>query len=314
MLAAMEVYNKPDFTYREESFAILAINSWELLFKARLLQLGGNRISAILLYERRRKADGQMSSKLYRKKGRSGTHLSVGMFKAIDLLRKEYGDTVPAAMHKNLALLCEVRDNAVHFLNKGFGLSKLVHELGTACVRNYLGLVRSWFGIDLSRYNFFLMPLAFVGGGFTVDAVTVNSEERKVLRFLREQVAENFGDNEGEYSVALRMDLRFTRSKSDDATQVVLSNHPDATPVKLSEEDIRERYPWSYNILTTRLRKRYTDFKANQRYHDLRKPLELDARYCKKRFLDPATEAGIGKCFYSPNIVKEFDAHYVRAS
>lgn len=35
MLSAIEIYNKPDFKYREEAFAIFAINSWELLFKAR---------------------------------------------------------------------------------------------------------------------------------------------------------------------------------------------------------------------------------------------------------------------------------------
>ena len=53
MLAAIEVYNKPTFAYREESFAILAINSWELLLKARLLQLANNRLTVILSYEHR---------------------------------------------------------------------------------------------------------------------------------------------------------------------------------------------------------------------------------------------------------------------
>jgi len=312
MLAAIEVYNKPDFAYREECFAILAVNSWELLLKARLLQLSGNRIGAVLVYERRRKADGQLSDKRYRQKGRSGTHLSVGMFRAVDLLRDEYGDVLPAAVRENLELMCEIRDNAVHFLNKGFDLSKAVQQLGTACVRNYLGLAQSWFGIDLARYNFFLMPLAFVGAGHTADAVTVNAEERKVLAFLRERIAENSGGDGDDYSVALRLDLKFMRSKSGDATPVVVSNDPDATLVTLSEEDIRDRYPWDYAILTTRLRKRYSDFKANQRYHEIRKLLELDERYCKKRFLDPATKAGTGKCFYNPNIVKQFDLHYVR--
>jgi hypothetical protein len=37
-IAAIEVYNKPDFKYREESFSILLINSWELLVKARLVK------------------------------------------------------------------------------------------------------------------------------------------------------------------------------------------------------------------------------------------------------------------------------------
>src|SRR5690606_33272697 len=38
MLSAIEIYNKPNFSYREESFAILAVNSLELLFKAQLLR------------------------------------------------------------------------------------------------------------------------------------------------------------------------------------------------------------------------------------------------------------------------------------
>jgi Domain of unknown function (DUF3644) len=36
-LAAIEIYNKPNFVYREESFSIL-INAWELLLKAKLWQ------------------------------------------------------------------------------------------------------------------------------------------------------------------------------------------------------------------------------------------------------------------------------------
>ena len=35
MMSAIEIYNKPDFKYREETFAILAINSWELLLKSK---------------------------------------------------------------------------------------------------------------------------------------------------------------------------------------------------------------------------------------------------------------------------------------
>ncbi len=37
-LAAIEVYNKPHFRYREESFVVLLVNAWELLLKAKLLK------------------------------------------------------------------------------------------------------------------------------------------------------------------------------------------------------------------------------------------------------------------------------------
>ncbi len=38
MLSAIELYNKPDFKYREDAFAILAVNAWELLLKSQLFK------------------------------------------------------------------------------------------------------------------------------------------------------------------------------------------------------------------------------------------------------------------------------------
>src|SRR5688572_3933739 len=35
MIAAIDTYNSPGQLYREETFAILALNAWELLFKAK---------------------------------------------------------------------------------------------------------------------------------------------------------------------------------------------------------------------------------------------------------------------------------------
>ena len=34
-VAAIEVYNKPNFSYREEAFSLLMTNAWELLLKAK---------------------------------------------------------------------------------------------------------------------------------------------------------------------------------------------------------------------------------------------------------------------------------------
>lgn len=35
MAAAIEIFNKPSFSYREETFVILMLNAWELLLKAK---------------------------------------------------------------------------------------------------------------------------------------------------------------------------------------------------------------------------------------------------------------------------------------
>ena len=42
LLSSIEIYNKPAFGYREETFSILALNAWELLLKAKLLSVNGN--------------------------------------------------------------------------------------------------------------------------------------------------------------------------------------------------------------------------------------------------------------------------------
>jgi hypothetical protein len=38
ILSAIEIYNKPDFKYRNEIFVILTVNAWELLLKSKILK------------------------------------------------------------------------------------------------------------------------------------------------------------------------------------------------------------------------------------------------------------------------------------
>jgi hypothetical protein len=44
LMSAIEIYNKPAFAYREERFAILALNVWELLLNAKLLEVSKNKL------------------------------------------------------------------------------------------------------------------------------------------------------------------------------------------------------------------------------------------------------------------------------
>lgn len=63
MISVIEVYNKPSFRYREETFAVIAINAWELLLKAKWLKENGNNIKSLYVMEVKNKTDGT-SSKL----------------------------------------------------------------------------------------------------------------------------------------------------------------------------------------------------------------------------------------------------------
>lgn len=313
MLAALEIYNKPVFSYREETFAILAVNAWELLLKARILQLASNKISSILVYEHRTKTDGHVSDKLYRRKNRAGNFSTIGIFKSIDILANKYSDPVSAALKANIEALIEIRDNAVHFVNKDFVFARGIHEIGTAAVKNYVAASRLWFGADLSEKGMFLMPLAFLSNVRSVDGVGLSAEEQHLMAYLNAQREADGVMSDKHFDVALTIEVSLKRTRAGDGARFTMSGATDAVPMRVEETDIRDTHPWSYDNLTRQLALRFSNFKANSKYHGLRKTLEAEPKFCRERLLDPGNPSGLKKKFYSPNIVKEFDRDYDRA-
>ncbi len=93
------------------------------------------------------------------RKNRSGNHVSINLFKAYDRLVNEYGLKINPIIRKNLEAMTEIRDNSVHFFNKDFNFKKKVHEIGSTNLKNYLNLVRQWFGVSLNEYNIFLIDV-----------------------------------------------------------------------------------------------------------------------------------------------------------
>lgn len=308
-VASIEVYNKPDFLYREEAFAVLAINGWELLLKAKWLADHDNKIRSLYVMEPRKKKDGSNSRKLRIKLTRSGNPFT----HSLDYLAKKLVESKAFDTHAwaNLQALMEIRDSSIHFYNHSGAFPVRLQEIGTASLKNFVTACKSWFGRDLSEFNFYLMPLSFIALRQQSDAVVLNQEEKKFLAFI-ESLEHEDDDSSSPYSVTVNIDIKFTRSKAKDALGVNVTNNPNATEVRLTEEQIRERYPWDYDRLTAECRKQYSDFKAAQKYHDIRKRLLKDKRFGEIRFLDPGNPKSSKKPFFNPNIMREFDKHYTK--
>ena len=49
-VAGIEIYNKPNFSYREEAFALLMTNAWELLLKAKWIRDHADSMESLLVY------------------------------------------------------------------------------------------------------------------------------------------------------------------------------------------------------------------------------------------------------------------------
>src|SRR3954470_17826163 len=85
-VAAIEVYNKPGFKYREETFAILMLNAWELLLKARILKENKNNARPIEVWDAQPTKSGK-PGKLAPRKNRSGNRMTISVMAAAAIVR-----------------------------------------------------------------------------------------------------------------------------------------------------------------------------------------------------------------------------------
>ncbi len=168
-MAAIEIYNKPTFMYRDECTVILLLNAWELMLKAILSK--------------------NKQSVFYPKK-RNQPYRTLSWKEALSRSSNYFPGTVPhLPVQRNLEMLGIYRDNVVHFYNIGdFGV--MLYALAQTSIMNYRDVLFEIFGIRLeNRINWQLLPL---GIRPPIDVVTYLAGQREpgsasaVRQFLSE--------------------------------------------------------------------------------------------------------------------------------
>ena len=307
-IAAIEVYNKPHFLYREEAFSLLMANAWELLLKAKWLLDHKDTLDSLYEYEIER------SGRKIRKINRSGNPLTVGVLYLAAKLLEDKHSGLEKGCHDNILALLEIRDNAAHLINKDLYLGRRIQEIGTASLQNYLQLSAEWFQLDLSRYNFFLMPISFYHGFEVARPASLSSYPEQIKRLLEylDTLEAETGEEESRQHVALRLETRLVRGKDTSTIGFRWTDDPTAPVLALTEEDVLKNYPLTYRELTRAMRRRYENFVANNAFHGLRKTLEKEKKFTIVRLLHPGNPKSSRQCFYNANILQEFDKHYLR--
>lgn len=308
----MEVYNKPSFAYREETFAILALNAWELLLKAKVLKEADDAVKALHVYEYKSLKSGKPSKKATLRLNRAGNTLSISLVRCVAKLDGT-PNQLAAEVKGNLEALTAIRDNSIHYVTASATLTRQAQELAAASVKNFTILAKQWFKRDLSAALNLVLPLSFVAIADDVNSVVVSQDERRLVKHLQE-LAAAAGDTNGEFSVAVRLEVKLEKSKLLTASKVELTKgDPTALKIAITEQDLLGNYPWDYATLRAQLAGRYADFKANTTFHNLKKPMLGDDKYQIVRFLNPKKPLGIQQTFWSPNVFIVFDQHYNKA-
>lgn len=317
-ISAIEIYNKPDFKYREETFSILMINSWEILFKAKLVKDNPRNSKILYVTEPCKKKDGTKHKKNVQiKKSRSGNPMTVELLKSIELVDKKANGGLSKALKDNIEALCEIRDTSIHFIHDNKDLSKVVMELGTASLRNYIKVSKDWFDKDLSKYNFYLMPIAFFSTLEDISIVTTSNkdlETEKILNYINEISNASPSDEKSEFNVLLQMEVNIKKSKTEAELRVRYDpNAPDAFRIEYTEEDISNKYPLTYKDLVNKCKVRYSNFKQNPKFNELiASQLKGDSKFCYERRHNPKSKQSSSTFFYSEACLTLLDKSYTK--
>ena len=307
MLAAIEIYNKPNFNYREETFAVLAVNAWELLLKAYILRENRYKMRSLYILEPVINKDGSASQKKKKPKlNRCGNPMSISIFECIKSLDDK--KVLPKNLKNNIESIIELRDNSVHFVSLT-PLSKQIQELGFACVKNYISAIKLWkLSIDISRYNLYLMPLAYIDEKITVDSV-VTEDNENYISFVK-RLLESDQEDDRDFDIAISIDVEFKKGNSFDAIGVKYDS--DGTAVALTEEQIHKKFPWSYKEVAERCRARYADFKQDRLFNSYMSEIKANTKLSVPRNLYFGNPKSAKTFYYSTNVLNFFDGKYTR--
>ena len=139
MMAAIEIYNKPAFKYRDECVVILLLNAWELALKALL-----SKNKKTIFYPKKRKHP-------YR---------TLSWQDALTNAKPLFPKEIPyLPVQRNIELLGTYRDNAVHFYNAD-SFRVVLYALTQTCIKNFRDLIEKSFGYRLEdEISWQLLPL-----------------------------------------------------------------------------------------------------------------------------------------------------------
>lgn len=234
MLSAMEVYNKPQVTYRDEVTVILVVNAWELALKATLRQ---------------------QNRSIFYPKQRGERYRSIGIDDALGRVGANalWPDGVDGpAVTANIRALTEFRDRAIHLYNAQ-GLGAVVYPFLQQNVLNYRDFVLAKFKKDLAEsMTWQLLPL---GASAPADAVQFMRVDRNAtmvaeveefineLRGLMDAAQQSGGDMA---RVATIYDINMQTVKKMSSADLVVAVSPTADgQVAVRKTDPNQTHPYS---------------------------------------------------------------------
>jgi hypothetical protein len=289
MLAAVEIYNKPRMTYRDEVVVISIVNAWELALKAAL------RKANLTIYYQKRRGERYRSVTLDDALGRISAH---GLWpKELD------GPGITA----NLKALSEYRDRAIHLYNAR-GLGAVLYPFLQQNVLNFRDFVFTVFRKDIAdSITWQLLPLGATAPADSVKFMRVDKDSAmldEVAQFIADvrgymDQAELAGSNMSRVATVYDIHLQSVKKMTSADLVVAVSSDADGRIV-LKKTDPNLTHPLSTSELLKKVNQTRNGRKLTT--HDYqavcwREDLRTNPRYAWKH-------GNSASCVWSADAVK----------
>lgn len=242
MLAGIEIYNKPQTTYREQVVTVLVVNAWELILKAALSKARKN-----IFYQKKRGEE-------YR--SLSIEHCLAKMDKHNLWPNSVNGDGVRANLH----VLTSYRNKIIH-LYVSDKLNTILYNFLQQNIINYRDFVLAVFDKDLADdITWSLLPLAATTPSELIRSLKVDAKKEAVqvieefLSDLRQIIneAEASGADMGRIAVIQEHSLQSGKKISRADLEVAI-NPAAAAAIVQRKVDPNKTHPYSATQLIERV-------------------------------------------------------------
>lgn len=143
VFAAIEIYNKPKFEYREEILVILLINAWQLF------------LLAVLSKNKKRIFQKKIRGRPYRTLDFNDSYKQASKFFT------SFKESDIQAIKYNLDKINTYRNKAVHYYGQK-PTQHAIFALSQSAIKNYVDLLKEIFNEDITNeMNIVLLPLSF---------------------------------------------------------------------------------------------------------------------------------------------------------
>lgn len=252
MLAAVEIYNKPQISYRDEMCVILVTNCWELALKAAIRQ---NRKT------------------IHYRKARNQPYRSFSLDACLTAITEQNlwpptldGNTISA----NIQALSEYRNRSIHLYNTP-GLGQILYAFLQQSILNYRDFMFERFHEDLAKsITWQLLPLgatappANVGFMQKSDDQATRSEVTEFIDVLREHLDAAAKSGADVTRVAAVYDVNLQSIKALESADLVFAIDPDSEgQIIVRKSDPNQTHPYKRTELLERVNKKRKSRKIN---------------------------------------------------